>query len=150
MARRHGGDPAYFWSRIARAGPDECWIWQGCVEGSGYGRIYVDGRNWTSHRRAFHLSKGAIPPGAVIMHRCDNTRCCNPAHLIASTQAENMEDMVRKRRSRNHRKSACIHGHPFDEENTRYFRGKNGRTHRRCRQCEADASARYQRNRRFA
>ena len=44
------------------------------------------------------LSVGAIPKGAYICHRCDNPKCCNPAHLWAGTQADNVADMIAKGR----------------------------------------------------
>lgn len=39
-----------------------------------------------------------IPEGEVVMHTCDVRRCCNPKHLVVGTQANNIDDMVRKNR----------------------------------------------------
>ena len=33
-----------------------------------------------------------------VLHRCDNPACCNPDHLWAGTQKENIDDMHRKGR----------------------------------------------------
>lgn len=33
-----------------------------------------------------------VPRGAVIMHKCDNTRCVNPAHLSLGTVQDNNQD----------------------------------------------------------
>jgi hypothetical protein len=41
---------------------------------------------------------GPIPDGQLIRHTCDNPPCCNPAHLLNGTTADNMRDMVRRRR----------------------------------------------------
>jgi hypothetical protein len=53
-----------------------------------------------AHRVAYLLSSGDIPPGINILHRCDNPPCCNPSHLFAGTQKENIGDCVTKGRLR--------------------------------------------------
>jgi hypothetical protein len=60
----------------------------------------VDGSYIQAHRIAWMLSnQHPIPDGMVVMHRCDNPRCCRPDHLLVGTQAENIADRVAKGRS---------------------------------------------------
>lgn len=82
-----------------------CWLWLGSVDGYGYGRVMRrdgDGRVQTygAHRVAFAVSQGSVSPGNVVMHRCDNPPCVNPAHLTQGTPADNARDRDRKGRSR--------------------------------------------------
>jgi len=88
-----------FWSKVDRRGPDECWLWQGCMT-RGYGQFWVDGRMRNAHRVSFELTSGPIPDGMFVCHRCDNPRCVNSAHLFLGTHADNMRDSE-KRRLRN-------------------------------------------------
>ena len=53
-----------------------------------------------AHRVAYSLTHGQIPERAVVRHQCDNGLCCNPAHLISGTQADNVQDMIDRGRLR--------------------------------------------------
>lgn len=76
----------------------KCWEWQGAKTRTGYGRMKVKGQAWMAHRYMYTLSKGEIPEGLVVMHKCDNPCCINPEHLTVGTQKDNMEDCKRKGR----------------------------------------------------
>lgn len=81
--------------------PDTCWEWHGAKAGQGYGQLRIKGHNISAHRIAYFLAHGKIPERMFILHSCDNPPCCNPAHLSASTQAQNLtEAWARGRRAR--------------------------------------------------
>jgi hypothetical protein len=75
----------YFWSKVNRKGPDDCWMWLDGRHAEGYGHIcestFGDGY---AHRVAYMLTHGfdSIAPGMFIATTCNNKGCCNPAHLI--------------------------------------------------------------------
>lgn len=85
---------ARFWSKV-RVGRDaDCWPWQASTDRYGYGQFkgeaYASPRR--SHRVAFELANAGAPPDLLIRHTCHNPACCNPAHLIAGTPADNHKD----------------------------------------------------------
>jgi hypothetical protein len=87
-----------FWAKVDKGDVDDCWNWLGPLDGNGYGVFSIDGRTVRANRMALELGKGPIPDGLIAMHLCDNRACCNPGHIRAGTQADNMLDMRNKGR----------------------------------------------------
>lgn len=81
--------------------PDEngCTVWMRSRCRDGYGTIRVDGRTLSTHRVAWELANGPIPPKQHVLHHCDNPPCCNPEHLFLGTHTDNMADRARKGRT---------------------------------------------------
>lgn len=77
------------WPRIDVREPDECWLWTGHRGHYGYGRIH----RGSVPRFILEEKLGRdLLAGEVVRHTCDNPPCCNPAHLIPGTQADNSRD----------------------------------------------------------
>lgn len=89
--------PEDFWNRVTKAGPDECWNYSG--GGGTHGIVKYQGGTYTNGRLAYILAVGPIEDGLVVRHKCDNGRCCNPAHLELGTYADNYRDMVERNRA---------------------------------------------------
>ena len=80
-----------FWSKVDKRSPDECWEWTASRGSCGYGQSWwaPAKRAVGTHRIAYLLTHGSIPNGLQVAHTCHNKLCCNPAHLVAQSSADN-------------------------------------------------------------
>jgi hypothetical protein len=85
-----------FWAKVDRT--DACWIWTGARDRQGYGNF---------GDRPGHTTKASIfaydltytrPPGAWVLHHCDNPPCVRPDHLFAGDSKANSDDKWAKGR----------------------------------------------------
>ena len=103
--------PEYFWARVNKeTGPwcerlqSRCWLWEGrltiptATSEGGRGVLSYQGKQVQAHRLAFFFTHGKWPEPCCL-HHCDNPPCCNPEHLYAGTQSDNMRDMYNRGRA---------------------------------------------------
>lgn len=105
-----------FWSQVDKT--ETCWIWTGCENTGGYGKMTYLGKQSLVHRVSFELAGGTIPEGMFIDHICSNRKCVNPDHLRIATRKQNSEHLtgayknsktgVRGVMERNGRYRACV------------------------------------------
>lgn len=75
-----------------------CWLWLAGRYPNGYGALRAYGRTRQAHRVSHQVFNGPLSDGQCVMHRCDLRPCVNPAHLVAGTARDNMQDAQRKGR----------------------------------------------------
>lgn len=89
-----------FWSKVDKRGPDECWPWKAAISKNGYGSFGLGGKPQTASRVAWLASYGRGAGKVMVLHKCDNRPCCNPAHLYLGDVRQNSKDMVERGRAR--------------------------------------------------
>jgi hypothetical protein len=92
-----------FWQKLNVSSKESCWEWAACINKAGYGWMNIGGkRSKTAHRVSalIHGLIKSIDDVAHVLHKCDNTKCCNPHHLYVGTHADNMRDKAIRGRAR--------------------------------------------------
>jgi hypothetical protein len=110
----HGTLAERFWRSVIKSGPNDCWLWIGCVNDKGYGTMKVGGSRKFAHRVSFVLHGGTLDTGDCVLHRCDTPRCVNPVHLKKGDRIDNRADCVTRNRQAAGRRSG--HAKPLPEE----------------------------------
>jgi hypothetical protein len=126
----------YIQERIEVDPDTGCWVWQFGTHDYGYGKGKYRGpdgvlRTRRMHRLAYEEWIGPVPDGLFVCHTCDNPPCCNPDHLFAGTQVDNMQDMIEKHGHPESQKTHCPYDHPYSGYNLM----EDDKGHRRCRTC---------------
>lgn len=115
-----------------------CWLWQGSLSGSGYGRLKLLGTriNEQVHRFVYELAKGIkLPKRKVLDHLCRNRACFNPRHVEPVTHKVNILRGTAPS-AINAAKIVCDSGHSLDDA----YKGRFGR---KCRICQKANTLRY-------
>lgn len=123
--------------RTPGQGPNgDCWEWRGGLV-SGYGQIRRpkaegDDRTDYAHRVAYELANGvdlgrARETDLLVLHRCDNRCCVNPAHLFLGSDKVNNDDMRNKGRWRSGPQAGEANpAHKLKEHEVRAIRAAKG------------------------
>lgn len=122
-----------------------CWNFSGHKNEHGYGHLWAFGKLRLAHVLAAHLWLGYDFSSSLrVLHRCDNPQCFNPKHLFIGTLSDNSVDSVVKKRHAFSKRTHCVNGHEFSEENTRMVLNKtSGRMVRLCKKCDSKRNKRY-------
>ncbi len=77
----------------------ECLEWTATLS-NGYGTFVHNGRVINASRASWIAEYGPIPKERLVLHHCDNRKCCRVEHLFLGSHKDNTEDMIKKRRDR--------------------------------------------------
>jgi hypothetical protein len=76
-----------FWAKVQKTA--DCWLWTGCLDRRGYGKIRIDQENIRTTRVSWEFHFGKAPVGVCILQHCGNHACVRPDHLYVSSRHEN-------------------------------------------------------------
>lgn len=95
----HLGTPEQrYWRKVNKTA--SCWLWTASTDSHGYGQfMFEPGKLSRASRIAWQLTRGDIPAGLMVLHRCDVPLCVNPEHLFLGTAQDNAQDMHMKGRA---------------------------------------------------
>jgi hypothetical protein len=117
---------------LSKVAMGDCWEWLASFNTDGYGAAWYENKQQQAHRAVYKILVGPIPEGMQLDHLCNNRSCVNPNHLEVVDAWEN-NFRSQSFTAKNIKKTHCIHGHEFTDENT-YIHPQRG--HRHCRACQ--------------
>lgn len=93
-----------FVARLHAPRANGCVEWAAWRDRDGYGifQFRLHGKKFKirAHRAAFMIENDiALSRDEVVRHACDNPLCCNPDHLEIGSHADNVADMVKRKRN---------------------------------------------------
>jgi hypothetical protein len=77
---------------------NDCWEWQARTNVRGRGRVTINRKSYLVTRLIYKLTQGEDPGPMLVLHRCDNPRCCNPFHLYKGNHKQNAHDRDSRKR----------------------------------------------------
>jgi len=80
--------------------PTACWEYTGYYNVKRRTPYFsFQGQKVIPYRLVYELFTGIpIPEGKMILHSCDNRKCCNPKHMSLGDHQENIDDMKQRER----------------------------------------------------
>lgn len=100
---------------------NKCKNWIKGKDKDGYGYYAIQGITYRCHRLLYMTIFPGNYENLVIMHICDNRKCCNIDHLQVGTASENTLDMINKNR---HVKGSLVGTSKINEGQAREIRSK--------------------------
>ena len=95
----------------------KCILWTGTIDGGGYGVVHIN--RWKrkkAHRAVWEGSRGLIPEGLVIDHKCRVRNCINIHHMRKVTNKVNVLAGIGYTAQKS-RQTHCIKGHILSKDN---------------------------------
>ena len=123
-----------FWAKVEPEPTSGCWLWIGAKNNQGYGHFSAGPKKIVQASRwAYEQFRGPVPAHLEPDHVCHNRACVNPSHLELVTHQENCRRVERKPVAL---LTHCRRGHPYNNENRRWFR-RGMRFYSQCATCAA-------------
>lgn len=135
-----------FWKKVQKT--NTCWLWKGALSNN-YGSFHNGKKNVKAHRFAYELLIGKIRKDLSACHRCNNSKCVNPAHIYIASHKENMIDAGNDNLlGSKFRLIVCPRGHYKTGKNGFPFK-QNGKITMGCRKCRYEAVAKSKRKKKL-